>query len=88
MNILQLCKAAERYELLCMMNLSESDIIEAADRYMIEFEDLYCFIEAGADTLNDRGLVFADFASHKTDLVNTVLLNSKFYEIWESIING
>lgn len=88
MNILQLCKAAERYEMLCMMNLTENEIRKAADRYEISFDDLYRFIERGVNGVNYRGTVFADLAHHKTYFVNMILLNSDFYEIWEYAVNG
>ena len=87
MNILQLCKAAERYELLCMMNLSEDEIKKAAERYGIPFDDLYFFIESGAQDSNYRGEVFSQYVSKNTNLVEWVLLNSDFYEIWDYAVN-
>ena len=87
MNILQLCKAAERYEILCMMNLTEDEIRNAADRYEIPFDDLYVFIQEGANESKYRGMIFAYYVSKKCSYVETVLLNSDFYEIWETTIN-
>lgn len=88
MNILQLCKAAKRYETLCMMNLSEDEIMKAADRYDIPFDVLYNFIVRIGCDCDERGTKLAFFISKKPSFVETVLLNSDFYEIWESAVNS
>ena len=88
MNILQFCKAAERYEMLCMMNLTEDEIRKAADRYEIPFDNLYFFIERGANDSEYRGMRFAQYVAKKPSFVETVLLNSDFYEIWEHAVNS
>lgn len=88
MNILQLCKAAERYEMLCMMNLTEDEIRKAADRYEIPFYVLYNFIVRVGCDCDERGIKLAFFISKKPSFVESVLLNSDFYEIWEHAVNS
>ena len=88
MNILQLCKAAERYELLCMMNLKEDEIRRAAERYEIQFDDLYFFISKPVRDIKNRGIIFAQYVGMKPYFVYTVLLNPDFYEIWDYAVNN
>ena len=87
MNILQLCKAAERYELLCTMNLSEDEIRRAAERYEIPFDDLYLFFGKPVRDVNNRGMIFAQYVATKPYFVYTVLLTPNFYEIWGQAVN-
>lgn len=87
MNIIQLCKAAERYELLCMMNLSEDEVRRAAERYEIPFDDLYSFIDKGVRDTNNRGIIFAQYVGMKPYFVYAVLLTPNFYEIWGQAVN-
>lgn len=87
MNILQLCKAAERFEMLCMMNFSDSDISRAAEMAKVPFGVLRELITV-ADETTDRGSRFASMVHRDEELVMQVFLHDNFYEIWETIVNS
>lgn len=87
MNIINLCKAAERYELLCMMNLSDDEIACAAEHYEIHFDVLCVFIDKGARDTKKRGNIFAHYVEINPQFVETVLLTPNFYEIWGQAVN-
>ena len=88
MNILQLCKAAERYETLCRMKLNEHEIRKAAERYKIPFADLYFFIDSGVNDTEHLGTIFARYVAYKPHFIELVIINDDFYDIWECATNN